>query len=147
MFWAPFLIKGGNLSEIDRVIEVPLKVFNNKSCCSRNFGYAHKIAFCTAVQNLSQIGQPSFFTFSWGPPFENLRIFVYWHFMSKSKDLQRWDPMKKWKMKAVWFGSNFAQLYKMQFYAHSQNYSNFYYWKLSEGPLITLSISDRLPPF
>ena len=67
--------KGGNLSEIDRVIEVPPKVFNNKSCC--NFGYEHKIAFCTAVQNLSQIRQPSFFTFSWGPPFAHLWIFVY----------------------------------------------------------------------
>ena len=124
--------KGATYLKLTGLWVVPPKVFNNKSCC--NFGYEHKIAFCTAVQNLSQIGQPSFFTFSWGPPFANLWIFVYWHFMSKSKDLQRGDPMKKWKMKVVWFGSNFAQLYKMQFYAHSQNYSNFYYWKLWEGP-------------
>ena len=37
--------------------------------------------------------------------------------------------MKKWKINVVWFDSNFAQLYKMQFYAPRQNYSNFYYWK------------------
>ena len=47
----------------------------------------------------------------------------------KSKDLQRGDPMKKWKINVVRFDSNFAQLYKMQFYAHSQNYSKIYYWK------------------
>ena len=111
--WRPLIDpeKGATYLKSTGLWVVPPKVFNNKSCC--NFGYEHKIAFCTAVQNLSQIGQPSFFTFSWGPPFANLWIFVYWHFMSKSKDLQRGDPMKKWKMKVVWFGSNFAQLYKM----------------------------------
>ena len=79
-----------------------------------------------------------------------LQIFGFAHKMSVHKNpkiCKGGDPMKKGKMKVVRFGSNFAQLYKMQFYAQSQNYSNFYYWKLSEGPLITLSISNRLPPF
>ena len=109
------------------VIGACCKISNNKICC--NFGYVHKIALCTAVPNLSQIGQPWFFTFSWGPPFANLWIFWYCYFMSDSLKIQRGDPMKKWKIKVVWFDSNFAQLYKMQFYAHSQNYSKFYYWK------------------
>ena len=121
------LVKGAIYLKSTGLWVVPPKVFNNKSCC--NFGYVHKIAFCTAVPNLSQIGQPWFFTFSWGPPFANLWIFWYCYFMSDSLKIQRGDPMKKWKIKVVWFDSNFAQLYKMQFYAHSQNYSKFYYWK------------------
>ena len=58
--------------------------------------------------NLSQIGQPLLLTFSFGfthkiPVYKNQKICNY----------------------------NFAQLYKMQFYAHRQNYSKFYYWKFN----------------
>ena len=119
--------KGGSLRSTRLVIGACWKIFNNKSCY--NFGYGHEIAFCTAVKNLSQIGQPWFFTFSWGPPFANIWIFLHWHFMSGPLKIQRGDSMKKWKIKVVRFASNFAQLNKMQFYAYNQNFSNIYYWK------------------
>ena len=62
--WEP---KGQSLRSTRPVIGACCKISNNKICY--NFGYVHEIAFCTAVPNLSQIGQPWFFTFSWGPPF------------------------------------------------------------------------------
>ena len=69
-----FFFKGGSLKAACGVIGACWKIFSNKICC--NFGYVHKIAFCTAVQNLSQIGQRWFFTFSWGPPFANSLDFL-----------------------------------------------------------------------
>ena len=107
-FQIDLIPKGQSLRSTRPVIGACCKISNNKICC--NFGYVHEIAFCTAVPNLSQIGQPWFFTFSWGPPFANLWIFWYCYFMSDSLKIQRGDPMKKWKIKVVWFDSNFAQL-------------------------------------
>ena len=88
-------IKGTAWMLTDRLLGACWKIFNNKSCW--NFGNVHKIAFCTAVQNLSQIGQPWFFTFSWGPPFANLLIFLHWHFMIKRLKFKGGTPWKSEK--------------------------------------------------
>ena len=48
--------KGQSLRSTRPVIGACCKISNNKICY--NFGYVHEIAFCTAVPNLSQIGQP-----------------------------------------------------------------------------------------
>ena len=49
-------LKGQSLRSTRPVIGACCKISNNKICY--NFGYVHEIAFCTAVPNLSQIGQP-----------------------------------------------------------------------------------------
>ena len=109
----------------------------------------HEIAFCTAVQNLSSIGQPWFFTFSWGPPFANVWIFWHWYFVKNPLKLQRFTkggPHEKVKNQGCPIEFKFCTAAQNAILCTYPKLQQIFYLKFFQQAPITLQVTFGLSP-